>query len=291
MQKRIDALFHLCIRVTAFMSVGLLLFLIAFLAVKSVPAFCEVGVTNLLLGDEWRPLIYSEKPLFGLRNMLLATIIVSALAGLFAGFIGIGCALFLSCGVTDKIRAVLMPFIDLLAGIPSVIYGFIGLFVVVKALEHLGRSTGESVLAGALVLAVMILPFVISSTTHSMVNLYHRHAATTTALGVSRWYTAAELILPASKRGILISMGLALGRAMGETMAVMMVMGNAPIFPTLLGKGETIPALIALEMGTAELGSLHFSSLFAAGFFLFVVLLIINVVFTIARKRLIEERL
>ena len=256
------------------------------MAYKAYPAFHEIGLFQLVFTDQWRPVIYDTEPLFGLRNMLLATLYVSALACVCALFIGVGCALFLSCGVSERVRHILMPCIDLLAGIPSVVYGFIGLCVVVSHLETQGMATGESVLSGAIVLSVMILPYIISSTTHSMVSIRSSVELNARSLGTSVWYMASELVLPACVKGILVSCGLALGRAMGETMAVMMVMGNAPIFPTLLGKGETIASLLALEMGTAEVASLHFSSLFAAAFILLVVLLLINLVFLYAHKKL-----
>ncbi len=258
------------------------------MAYKAYPAFHEVGIASLILSDQWRPVIYDTEPLFGLRNMLLATLLVSAIACVFALLIGVGCALFLACGVSDRTRSILMPFIDLLAGIPSVVYGFIGLYIVVAGFEKLGQSSGESVLAGSIVLSVMILPYIISSTTHTMTKIHSRVYPSAISLGTSTWYIASELILPAAKKGILVSCGLALGRAMGETMAVMMVMGNAPIFPTLLGKGETIASLLALEMGTAEVASLHFSSLFAAGFLLLAVLLVVNLIFIYAHTKLNE---
>ena len=182
-----------------------------------------------------------------------------------------------------------MPYIDLLASIPSVVYGFIGLYIVVKFFEKLGRATGESILAGGIVLSVMILPYMISSCCDTMVRLYHRYEAASRGLGVSRWYMASQLVLPASTRGVLISMALATGRAMGETMAVMMVMGNSLAFPKLLGKGETISALIAMEMGIAEVGSTHYSTLYTAGLVLMVLLFAINIVFELLKKKLAKE--
>jgi ABC-type phosphate transport system permease subunit len=119
-----------------------------------------------------------------------------------------------------------------------------------------------------------------------MVRLRNRYQSASHALGVSRWYMAGQMVLPASVRGILISMALATGRAMGETMAVMMVMGNSIGLPRLLGKGETISALIAMEMGIAVVGSTHYSALYTAGFVLMVMLFAINIVFELLKKRL-----
>ena len=270
-------------------TVLLLGFLIYFIFRESLPAIRDVGLKNLLLGEQWRPLIYSGEPSFGMRNMIVSTLYVSALAVVFALVIGVGCAMFLACVATDRLRTLVMPYIDLLASIPSVIYGFIGLYIVVKFFEKLGRATGESILAGGIVLSVMILPYMVSACCDTMVSLRRRYAAASEGLGVSRWYMVSQLVLPASRRGILISMALATGRAMGETMAVMMVMGNSIAFPSLLGKGETISALIAMEMGVADVGSTHYSALYTAGLTLMVLLFAINIIFELLKKKLAKE--
>lgn len=289
MRKVQDGLFRAVMGLFALVTVLLLAFLIWFIFRESLPAIREVGLKGLLTGSQWRPLIYTGEPSYGMRNMIWSTLYVSALAVLFALIIGVGCALYLACRATDRQRNAIMPYIDLLASIPSVVYGFIGLYIVVKFFEKLGRATGESVLAGGIVLSVMILPYMISSCCDTMVRLYHRYEAASRGLGVSRWYMASQLVLPASIRGILISMALATGRAMGETMAVMMVMGNSIGSPTLLGKGETISALIAMEMGIAEVGSTHYSALYTAGLVLMVLLFVINIVFEMLKKKLAKE--
>ena len=289
MRKVQDGLFRAVMGLFAFLTVLLLAFLIWFVFRESLPAIREVGLKELLTGDKWRPLIYTGQPSYGMRNMIASTLYVSALAVLFALVIGVGCALFLACRASEKQRTAIMPYIDLLASIPSVVYGFIGLYIVVKFFEKLGRATGESILSGGIVLAVMILPYMISSCCDTMVRLYNRYEAASSGLGVSRWYMASQLVLPASTRGILISMALATGRAMGETMAVMMVMGNSLAFPKLLGKGETISALIAMEMGIAERGSTHYSALYTAGLTLMVLLFAINIIFELLKKKLAKE--
>ena len=289
MRKFEDQLTRLVLGLLTLVTVALLAFLIYFIFRESIPAIREVGMKELLTGDQWRPLIYSGEPSFGMKNMIASTLYVSALAVVFALVIGVGCAMFLSCAASDRVRTLVMPYIDLLASIPSVVYGFIGLYIVVKFFEKLGRATGESILAGSIVLSVMILPYMVSSCCDTMVRLRRRYAAASLGLGVSRWYMVSQLVLPASRRGILISMALATGRAMGETMAVMMVMGNSIAFPTLLGKGETISALIAMEMGIAEVGSTHYSALYTAGLTLMVLLFAINIIFELLKKKLAKE--
>ena len=289
MRKLSDKLFGAVMGLFCLLAVALLAFLIFFISRESLPAIRDVGLKALLLGDQWRPIIYQDAPSYGMRNMILSTLYVSALAVAFALIIGVGCALFLACRATAGQRAAIMPYIDLLASVPSVVYGFVGLYIVIKFIENCGRAAGESILAGGIVLSVMILPYMISSCCETMVKIHDRYDLSSRSMGVSRWYMAGQLVLPASRRGILISMALATGRAMGETMAVMMVMGNAMAVPTLLGKGETIAALIALEMGIAEVGSTHFSALFFAGFALMVLLFAINILFELLKRKLTKE--
>ena len=289
MRKLEDKLFHGIMGIFCLITVLLLAFLIFFIFRESLTAIRDVGLAELLTGDQWRPMIYQDAPSYGMRNMILSTLYVAALAVLFALVIGVGCALCLACAATDRQRILIMPYIDLLASIPSVVYGFIGLYIVVKFFEKLGRATGESILAGGIVLSVMILPYMISSCCDTMVRIRSRYSDASAAMGISKWYMAGQMILPASTRGILISMALATGRAMGETMAVMMVMGNSIAFPRLLGKGETISALIAMEMGIAEVGSTHYSALYTAGLVLMVLLFAINIIFELLKKRLAKE--
>lgn len=289
MRKGMDRAFGALVRILALLAVLLLAFMVAFIVRESLPAIREVGLNNLLFSRSWRPIIYQGQPSFGLANMIVSTLYVSALAVAIALVFGVGCALFLACVASDTQRRWLMPYIDLLASIPSVVYGFIGLYVVIKFIENCGRSAGESVLAGGIVLSVMILPYMVSSCCETMVHIKERCGGSSDALGVSRWYMASQLVLPCARRGILISTALSVGRAMGETMAVMMVLGNAICAPSLLGKGETISALIALEMGMAEVGSTHFSALYTAGLVLMVVLLAINLLFELLKRRLAGE--
>lgn len=290
MRKTFDRLYAISCALLSFLALFILAFLVYFIVKESLPALQEIGIRNLL-GDSWRPIIYKDSPSYGFANMLLSTLYVSALAVLFSLVIGVGAALFLATRLSDRWRSILMPYIELLASVPSVVYGFVGLLVVVKSFERLGMASGESILAGAIVLAVMILPYMIASCCDTMLTLNKHYAMVSASLGISRWYTSGILILSASRRGILISTALATGRAMGETMAVMMLLGNAMTVPRLLGKGETISALIALEMGMAEVGSLHYSALYASGLLLLLLLLLINIVFSLFKKKLKGEGL
>lgn len=289
MQKRLERLFRLFIGLLALLAVVSLAFVIFFIVKEALPLFGEVGIGEFLLGKRWMPIAYVGEPSFGIFNFIAATLYVSLLAMIIASAVGIGAALFLSCVAPLKVRELLYPFIDLLAGIPSVIYGFIGLVVLVKLFMKMGVHTGSCVLAAAILLSVMLLPYIISSCSETILKAKERYLPASNAMGIDKWHAIASVILPASWGNILLSMILAIGRAMGETMAVMMVIGNANLFPTLLGKSETIAAVIALEMGTAEAGSLHYHALYAAGLVLMVLLFIINAVIAALRSRLIKE--
>ncbi len=264
-------------------------FVIYFIVKEALPLFSEVSVGEFLLGTRWMPIAYTGSVSFGIFNFIAATVYVSFTAMVLAVGVGLGASVFLSCVATDRMRGILYPFVDLLAGIPSVIYGFIGLSVLVKIFLKAGVHTGSCVLAAGILLAVMLLPFLVASCSETMLKEREKYEAAADALGISRWYAVATIILPASFKNILLSMILAIGRAMGETMAVMMVMGNSNLFPRLLGKSESIASVIALEMGTAVYGSTHYHALYGAGLVLMILLFLINIIINLVRSRMVQE--
>lgn len=273
--KKLDKFFEYFTKGITFFSFFILSFIIIFIVKESLPLFKEIGVIDFIFGKRWYPSSYSNSAM-GIFNIILATIYISILSIVIAFPIGLGCSIFLSCILEEKTKNILKPYIDILAGIPSVIYGFLGLIIVVKFFEMLGRPSGESVLSGGIVLSIMVLPFMIDVCQETMTKLRKKYENSSKSLGISKWYMISELIVPASKKAMVISIILGLGRALGETMAVMMVIGNAPIFPKLFGKAQTISSLIALEMGMAEVGSVHYSGLFASGLCLMIMILLIN---------------
>ena len=301
MRKKLDKIFAFFICGMTVFSILVLGFVIYFIVREALPLFSEVSVLDFLFGSRWMPVDYTGTVSFGIFNFIAATIAVSFTALALALGAGLGAAVFLAFVATERLRSFLYPFVDLLAGIPSVIYGFVGLQVLVKLFLKAGVPTGSCVLAAGILLAVMLLPFLVSSCCETMllVNIYpdimlkekEKYELVACALGVSRWYAAATVILPASGRNILLSMILAIGRAMGETMAVMMVMGNANLFPRLLGKSESIASVIALEMGTAVYGSTHYHALYAAGMVLMLLLFLINGLIGLIRSRMEGETL
>ena len=259
-------------------------FIIIFILKESLPLFREVGLKEFILGKRWKPVSVNGQYL-GILPIISATFYISFTAVLIALPVGVGCSIFLSCVLSLKIRNILKPYVDILAGVPSVIYGFMGLVILVKFFESMGMATGETVLAGGILLSIMILPFMISLCEENMRETRERYEKISEAMGVSKWYMVSEMVLPLSTKTIIISIILSMGRAMGETMAVMMVIGNAPIFPKLLGKAQTISSLIALEMGMTEVGSLHYSALFASGFILMMMIFCINILINYLKKR------
>ena len=289
MRRKLNLLFSLFIYILTALAVLGLGFVLYFIVKEALPLFFEVSVGEFLLGTRWMPIAYTGSVSFGIFNFIAATVYVSFTAMVLAVGVGLGASVFLSCVATDRMRGILYPFVDLLAGIPSVIYGFIGLSVLVKIFLKAGVHTGSCVLAAGILLAGMLLPFLVASCSETMLKEREKYEAAADALGISRWYAVATIILPASFKNILLSMILAIGRAMGETMAVMMVMGNANLFPRLLGKSESIASVIALEMGTAVYGSTHYHALYGAGLVLMILLFFINIIINLARSRMVQE--
>ncbi len=282
--KTKEKLFKTSLKILSLFSILALFFIISFILRESLVFFKNVQPLKFITRDNWNPL--GDPKHLAIGPIIQATIYISLVALALALPIAIGTALGLSCYLDRPWSQILNRALDLLAGIPSVVYGFIGLLVLVKAFENLGMTSGESVLAGAILLAIMILPYIVSSCTDTMIQVYKAYQKESMALGVSKAYFIRNILLPQSRKGILAGTVLGLGRAMGETMAVMMVIGNAPIKPRLLGKCQTIPSLIALEMGMVEVGSLHYHALFSAGFVLMVMILIINIVFYLIKKNI-----
>ncbi len=285
MQKSKEKIFAFIIKLLTLCSMLLLAFIVLFIFKESVVFFEEVSLLKFVSGKTWNPLDAPDK--LGILPLILGTMYVSLVGILISLPIGVGSAIALSNYTNEKIKRFLRGVIDVLAGIPSVVYGFIGLLVIVKFFEvKFSFSSGESVLAGGILLSIMMLPYIISTCAESMEKIYEEYSQCSRALGVSKTYMIRKIVVPESKRSILAAIVLALGRGMGETMAVMMVIGNSPIMPKLFRKCQTIPSLIALEMGMVEVGSLHYHALFASGFILMIMLFIVNIVLYFIKKNI-----
>lgn len=284
MLKFKDYIFKLIITVGAIISSMVVLLVFFYILKESMPLLSNYKITDIILGKTWSPMSADAK--FSILPMILSTLYVSFVAVIFAVPLGVGCAIFLCYCVKKEIAKIILSFVDMLAGIPSVIFGFLGLVILVKLMEvSFNMVTGESILAGAILLSIMLLPYIVTGCYEALSNSKKKYMTCSLALGVSKWYTLRKIVLPYCANDIYANMLLSFGRAIGETMAVMMVMGNAPIMPKLLGKGETLPSLIALEMGTATYKSMHYSALYTAGLVLMMILLIIQIFAHLLKER------
>ena len=232
---------------------------------------------EVFAGAEWFPTA-TPAPLFGMWPLLAGTLWVSLFAILFALPFGISIAVYMAEVASEKVWNILKPIIELLNGIPSVVYGFFGLIVIVPLLQQVfGLPVGESGLAGSIVLAIMALPTIVTVAEDAMRNCPRSLREASLALGATKWQTISRVVIPSSMSGIASGVVLGIGRAVGETMAVLMVTGNAAVVPTsILEPLRTIPATIAAELGEAPAGGAHYQSLFLLGVILFFITFIIN---------------
>lgn len=228
-------------------------------------------------GTSWLPSA-QPAPLFGALPLVMGTLLVSLLAIVLALPVGLGVAIYLSEIASPLVRRFLRPALELLAGIPSVVYGFWGLTVLVPWIQDTwSLPVGETALAGGLILAIMALPTIISVAQDAIQNIPKSMREASLALGASRWQSIRLVILPAARSGIVTAMVLGIGRAVGETMAVLMVTGNAAVMPSSLFESvRTIPATIAAELGEVPVGSPHYQALFILGAILFVITMSIS---------------
>ena len=247
-----------------------------------------ISVKDVFAGAEWFPTA-TPAAQFGFLPLITGTLWVSLFAILIALPFGLSVAIYMSEVANSRIRNLLKPIIELLSGIPSVVYGFFGLIVIVPFIQKVfNLPVGESGLAGSIVLAIMALPTIITVTEDAMRNCPRAMREASLALGASQWQTIYKVVIPYSVSGITSGVVLGIGRAIGETMAVLMVTGNAAVIPhTILEPLRTIPATIAAELGEAPAGGAHYEALFLLGVVLFFISLLIN--FTVeavsARKR------
>ncbi|MCF8239310.1 MAG: phosphate ABC transporter permease subunit PstC [Saprospiraceae bacterium] len=237
----------------------------------------DIDLQEFILGDEWFPTAVPAAQM-GIMPLLLGTLLVAFAAILFSLPLGLAAAIYLAEIADERVRMVLKPVIELLAGIPSVVYGFFGLVIIVPFVQTtFGLPVGETALAGSLVLAIMALPTIITVSEDSLRTTPRVMKEASLALGASRWQTIRKVVIPYASSGITAAAILGIGRAIGETMAVLMVTGNSAIIPrSLLQPVRTIPATIAAELGEAPFGGLHFKALFALGCMLFIMTLLIN---------------
>ena len=251
-----------------------------FLFVNGIPAIAKIGVGDFLLGDIWKP----TNGYYGIFPMIVGSLYVTAGAIIIGVPIGILCAVFLAKFCPARLYKIVKPAVNLMAGIPSIVYGFFGLMVIVPMMQWMFGGSGKSVLTASILLGIMILPTIISVSESSIRAVPDSYYEGALALGSTHEKSTFSVVLPAAKSGVLAGVILGVGRAIGETMAVIMIAGNQPVIPGSIFEGvRTMTANIVMEMGYAE--GLHREALLATGVVLFVFVLLINLCFSVIKRR------
>lgn len=271
---------HILFLVAACASVAAVALICAFLFANSIPAFVEIGPLNFLLGTVWRP----GNDLYGIFPMIMGSLYVTAGALLLGVPIALLTAIFLARFCPRKLYRLLKPAVNLLAGIPSVVYGFFGLVVLVPFVRNTFGGNGNSILTASVLLAMMILPTIIGVAEAAIRAVPESYYEGSLALGATHERSVFFAVFPAAKSGVMAGVILGVGRAVGETMAVIMVAGNQPRLPSSILEGvRTLTTNIVMDMSYAI--GLHREALIATGTVLFVFIMLINVLFSLTKKR------
>ena len=251
-----------------------------FLFANGIPAMAQIGLPDFLFGTTWRP----ANDIYGIFPMIIGSIYVTAGALVVGVPTGLLCAIFLSRFASGRVARALKPGVELLAGIPSVVYDFFGLVIIVPFIRDNMAGRGASLLAAAVLLGIMILPTIITVAQSALDAVPRKYYEGALALGADHERSVFRVIVPAAASGITAGIVLGVGRAIGETMAVIMVAGNQPVIPGSIFEGvRTMTANIVLEMGYAA--DLHRGALIATGVVLFVFILLITTLFNAVKKR------
>lgn len=258
-----------------------ILLIFIFIAAKGLPLFFKVPVLKFLFGTDWAPI----KGRFGAFPLIVGSFLVTVGAVAIGAPLGISVAIFLSEIASPKVARIIRPTVELLAGIPSVIYGFFGIMVIIPLVRNLTGGSGFGLISASLVLAVMILPTIAALTEDTIRSIPRTHKWGSLALGATQWQTIKKVILPSASEGILSAIILGIGRAIGETMAVLMVVGNAPIIPTSIRDPfATMTSVIALDMSYAS--GQHQQALFAVALILFIIsMALVAILRLVSRQR------
>ena len=271
---------------TASASVLILFLIIVFVFEEGVPAFANIGLSNFLFGRRWAPYYKSFGAfplLYGSLMIVFGSLVISVPLGIFT-------ALFLAEYVPRWLGDLLKPIIELLAAIPSIVYGFFGfVFLAPRIMEFFDFSFGKTALTASVILSMMTVPTIVSISSEVISSVPKEYRKASLALGATKWKTLKSVVLPTAKPGIVASILLAFGRAIGETVAVLMVCGLVPEIPSppwnYFEPVHTLTAAIALDMGEVPWGSLHYHALFGLGVILFTITFIVNTVADFIMKK------
>lgn len=276
---------------TALVAVITIILILGFLIKEGTPAILEIGIPNFIFDQIWNPT--SVIPQYGILSLIVGTLLVTLGAMVIAVPLGIGSAIFIAEIAPQTVRETVKPAIELLAGIPSVVYGFFGLVVLTNWLRiSFDLSSGATWLAGSMILGIMALPTIVSVSEDAISSVPQEFRSASLALGATRWQTITGVIVPAALSGITAAVILGMGRAIGETMAVLMVTGNAAIIPdplyNVLSPIRTLTATLGIEMGEVAIGSTHYHALFGMALVLLLITLIVNLSATAILRRIKE---
>jgi phosphate ABC transporter permease protein PstC len=272
--------------VTALSALSGLALITAFIFKEGVPVIAKIGLVDFIFSGDWYPM----EGQFGIFPMIVGSLAVTGGAMVIGVVFGLGCAVLLTQFSSPRVISIVKPSIELLAGIPSVVFGFIGVVILVPFIRDTLGGPGLSVLAASIVLGVMVLPTVTSISVDALQAVPRSYREGSIALGATEWQTTHRVILKAARSGIVAAVILGMGRAVGETMAVIMVAGNTLDVPhSLLDPVRTLTSNIALEMGYAA--GEHRQALFATGVVLFVIIMVLNTIaLTVSRRRARREQ-
>ena len=284
-REAMEWFFHLLFLLCGVVAVAFVLFISIYLIVSGLPAIREIGLVDFLFGKTWAPTATTVEPSFGILPFILTSVYGTAGAVVLGVPIGLMTAMFLAKVAPPKAARVIKSAVELLAGIPSVVYGLVGMIVLVPAIRNLfGLSSGACLLAAIIVLAIMILPSIINVSETALRAVPQEYEEASLALGATEIETYFRVSLPAAGSGVATAVVLGVGRAIGEAMAIIMVAGNVANMPGLFTSVRFLTTAIASEMSYAAYGSLQRNALYSIGLVLFLFIMLINVLLNVFIK-------
>lgn len=289
-RKAMEQAIHLIFLLCGIVAVGFVLCISVYLVISGLPAIREIGLTKFLFGKVWAPTNATTGPQFGILPFILTSVYGTAGALLLGVPVGLMTAIFLAKAAPPRLAAVIRTAVQLLAGIPSVVYGLVGMIVLVPAIRRaFGLGSGACLLAAILVLTVMVLPSIINVSETALQAVPREYEEASLALGATETETYFRVSLPAARSGVAAAVVLGVGRAIGEAMAIIMVAGNVANMPGLFTSVRFLTTGIISGMSDAAVGSLYQQALFSIGLVLFLFIMLINVLLNVCIKRKKED--
>lgn len=283
-KKAKELLFYLLVMIAAICSIVFLFGIIISIFSQGFSIFKDIGLIKFIFGTEWYPT--HDPPDFGILPLILGSLLITVLTILVAMPLGVGSALYISEVAKPKEKEILKPVVELLASIPSVIYGLFGMAFIAPLIQRMfNLKTGLNAFTASIILGIMVIPIISSISEDAINSVPNVLREASLALGANKWETIIHVVLPAAKSGVLTAMILGVGRAIGETMVVLMIAGNSAVIPkSIMSSVRPMTSTIAAEMGETPIGSLHYSSLLGIGIVLFIFTFALNLISEIIRN-------